>query len=212
MQRVLDIQEKVRPERQRALCGPEVSSFRPLMLCSRMACLFIFFAIGGGSVRAQAALHNTAITPRLTVGIPAAFSPLAPGQLTERFGSARDYLGAYATPAHDASLVITQSYAQWSAGDEAIMKDFLRSNILALYGTVGFLSMEVRPIPRDKAVVFAEFEGAAGPEEPILTPYVYMAALVEGKNAIILRFICLREHKERWQPVAQSVMESLFFE
>lgn len=162
---------------------------------------------------AQSKLTRRSITPTISVKLPEEFTAMTPEDISLRYPSVRQPLGAFTDKYRLADFSVNVSATQWPDGNAEFARSFFKASIMNMFDKVDVLSEGIWE-SKKKKYIFFEFdsrmraERKGGSSDP-LGRYTYIMYLVEPKRTLVISFNCLAEAREQWKPVASEIMHSI---
>lgn len=153
------------------------------------------------------------ITDAITVSLPENFLPISDQDIASRHISYRRPIAIFTNQDRTVDFSVNTAVSQWPASDLALMKGFYKASIGSLFGQVDFIQDDIKIID-DKEFAVLEFISVTEAEEgsiqnaPIRNYTIAQYAIVDGKT-LVFTFSCPARQKDRWQPVAHQIMESI---
>jgi hypothetical protein len=152
----------------------------------------------------------------ITVSLPADFIPMTDDDIALRYYSFRKPVAMYTSPDQTADFGFNISSSKWRNSDLPIAKDFYLSTIPTMYTKVDFLQKGVMVELNKHQFAAFEFISEVVDDDPqsltkgkITRQYTYIQYTIKDGKALVFNFTCPARTKERWQPVAQAVMQSV---
>jgi len=172
----------------------------------------LFFVVLLVSAKAEAQkLVKKKLADNITMQVPDDFYPMSDEDKTQRYASARLPIALYTDPDRMAEFGVNRSYSLWQKDDLKMMSDFYEASIRELYDKVNFITKEIKTINEHDYVVF-EFESSVYPENNYqgnISKYTYLLYALEGGTTYLFNFSCELRLRNKWQPVAHKMMESV---
>ncbi len=151
------------------------------------------------------------INKEVTVYIPANFSPMTKEDMGIRYQSYRVPLALYSDPSRLVDFGVNRSFTQWEEKDLEMMGRFYEASFVELYDKVDFIEKGIKEV-NGHSFVFFEFNSLVYPENDYqdkVRKYTYLMYGLSGGTSYIFNFTCDNHLQEKWQPVAQKIMDQI---
>ena len=153
------------------------------------------------------------LTPAISLRLPESFAPMTPEDITLRYPSVRQPLGAFTDADRMADFSVNVSATQWPDGDVEFARGFFKASIYNMFDKVNMLQEGIR-VQHKKKYIFFEFDSRMRTDRnsgtsDALGRYTYIMYLVEPKRTLVISFNCLDDVRERWRPLAGQIMQSV---
>jgi len=169
--------------------------------------LAVFTLMGFQSVK----MIKTKFSENISGVIPENFFTMTPGDIIRRIPSSRPPLAAYTDEARIIDFSINVSASKWANTDLLIAKDFFKASVLNLFDEVKLLKEEMKVINGKEFAVF-EFESLLKGDDVSmknLRKYTYIQYTIQGGNAYVFSFNAPLQLKNKWQPMANEMMDNI---
>ena len=156
---------------------------------------------------------KTKVNDDITLMLPEEFTLLTQAELNRKYVSSKAPVAVYSDFSKEVDLGVNVAFSRWNQEDLAIMKSFYKSNIMGLYDEVQFLQEEIQEIDGKQFVIFEflstvrDTEGTTINQSPI-SKYVRIHYTIVNYKTVLFNFSCPARVKEKWAPIAQSILES----
>ncbi len=153
------------------------------------------------------------ISDAISVSLPETFFPMSEQDISSRHISYRKPLAIYTSQERTVDFSVNTAVSQWPASDLNLMKGFYKASISSLFGKVEFIQDEIKVIDGKEFAVLefisvTEDEEGSSQKTPLKNYTYAQYAIVDGKT-LVFTFSCLHRQKDKWQPVAHQIMESI---
>ena len=159
-------------------------------------------------------LKKTKLTDRISVSLPEDFHAMTDDEIAAKYFVARKPAASYASPDRIADFTLNVTNTPARPQDLAMLKNFLKSGIQGSYTKVEYLQDGVVKIG-ERDFVALEFTAEIRDDDPnsanrgVTRQYSYLLYTpIQGKLNV-LAFNCPAQVRQRWQPVAKAVMETV---
>ena len=156
-------------------------------------------------------LVKTKLSDKITVHIPASFTPMSEEDKMQRYESARLPIALFTDPDRMAEFGVNHSYSLWPDKDLHLLQEFYNASILELYDKVDFIKQEITNVNGRDFAIF-EFDSVVYPENKFqgnITKYTYLMYTISEGTTYLFNFTCEHRVKNQWQSTAQKIMKSV---
>ncbi|CAN5397349.1 hypothetical protein BH23BAC1_BH23BAC1_15040 [soil metagenome] len=156
---------------------------------------------------------KTKISENITISLPESFWPMSEQDIASRHISQRKPLAIFTNQDRTIDFSVNTAISQWPPSDLPLMKGFYKASIGSFFSDVEFLSDEIKNID-DREFAVLEFisvtdaEGGATNQGALRNYTLAHYAIINGRT-YVFTFTCSARLKEKWQPAAWQVMESI---
>lgn len=162
----------------------------------------------------QEKLVNTKIGDHIKVSLPESFYPMSESDLAQRYPSVRQPIGAFTNTSRLVDFSVKISATQWRESDVVMARDFFKASLINMYDRVNVIKEGIETINKRDFIVFemdTRINGDRYKESmnDAVRQYVYIQYLIINGKTLVFTFTCPEQLKEKWQPVAQEVMQSV---
>lgn len=179
-----------------------------------MSKLMIFLSLILWTSPVQDKMVKTKVTDNITISLPQNFYAMSEQDIAQRYPSVRKPIGAYTNDARLVDLSVNVSATRWREQDVEMAKDFFKASLFNLYDKVDLIQEDIKTINKKQFIVF-EFESRINGDQfsldkknPVRT-YTYIQYLIMKGKTIVFSFNCPIHLKDKWQPVAPEIMNSI---
>jgi len=159
-------------------------------------------------------LKKVKINNDVKVSLPEDFVQMTEEDIRQKYVSYRDPIALYTSPNRTVDFGVNLSVTHWKPGDLKMMQEFYENSIRTLYTEVNFIKKDIETINDIPYAVF-EFESTVEGEsnainqtKPISKYTLIHYAIVNNKT-ILFNFSTPLKDKEKWQPIAHEIMQSI---
>ncbi|KAA9340970.1 hypothetical protein [Adhaeribacter soli] len=188
-----------------------------LYLLSGFFLLFVFTANAQkktyGAPQKPAKLVKVTIAKKITVSVPEDFTVMPDEGIASKYPAARKPLGVYTSPNGQIDFSVSEKPTTFIPKDLPLVKDIYKASILRMFSDVQFIRDEIRTINKKDMIVF-EFVSTVKDENPNsnkapIKKYSIVQYYLKGGNVTIFTFNSPALLKDKWQPLAQEIMNSV---
>jgi hypothetical protein len=172
--------------------------------------LLIFFLLSGQQYK----LVKVKIDKKMSVKLPADFSPVPESELGTKYISYRSPIALYSNSTKEVDFSVNYSVSRWQSSDLEIVQSFYKSNIANLFDSIEFIEESIEEI-NDRRYIIFEFTSSISETQSVLRQgatikkyYYIQYTLMEG-HVLIFSFSCPQRVLNEWQSVAQEIMHTL---
>jgi hypothetical protein len=156
---------------------------------------------------------KTKISENVTISLPDNFMPMSEQDIASRHISYRRPLAIFTNRDRTIDFSVNTAVNQWPPSDLLLMKGFYKASIGSFFSDVEFLTDEIKTIDGQEFAVL-EFISVTDPEEGIqnqsaLRNYTLAHYAILNGRTYVFTFTCPARQKEKWQPAALQIMESI---
>jgi hypothetical protein len=159
---------------------------------------FILFSADGPK------LSKVKITEGVTASLPKDFSPMSDNDIAQRYPSTKKPLAMYVSLDRTVDFGLNVNKSIWGGSDLNVLKKVYKSTILDLYNNVEFIQENIQNINERDYIVFEFTSNAEGTRK-----YTYLQYIVIGNRIYLFNFTSGAEVKDKWQPIAAAIMQSI---
>ncbi len=159
-------------------------------------------------------LKKTKLTDQITVSLPADFHPMTDDEIAAKYFVSRKPTASFSSADRVADFTFNQTLTPGRQQDLAMLKDFFKSGIRSNFTKVEFTQENVVLINERECAVL-EYTAELRDDDPnsankgVTRQYSYMVYTTVRNKIQVMAFNCPAQVKERWQPVARAVMNSI---
>lgn len=161
-------------------------------------------------------LVKTEVAPGVKVSLPADFVPMTNDDIARRYFTFRKPVAMYTSPDRSADFGFNVSNSQWRDTDLSIAKDFYLSTLQTMYTKVDFAQKgTLQTVNKRQYAVFEFVSEVVDEEEQSLTKgavtrqYSYLEYTLRKGKVLIFNFTCPARARDKWQPTARAIMQSV---
>lgn len=172
-------------------------------------CLFLTESQGQ-----EISLKKIKINQDIKVSLPEEFVPMTEQDINAKYISYRDPIALYTSPERTVDFGVNLSVTHWKPEDIKIMQEFYENSIRTLYSEVKFIKKEIETINDITYAVFefessVEGESNAVNQSRTISKYTLIHYAIVNNKTVLFNFTSPLREKERWQPIAQEIMNSI---
>jgi len=162
----------------------------------------------------QDKLVKTKVGEHVTVLLPEAFFPMSVSDMSQRYPSVRQPIGAFTNTQRLVDFSVKQSATQWRESDIEIAKGFFKASLLNLYDRTEILKEGIETINGKEFIVF-EMETRINGDKYTLDQkdpvrkYIYVQYLLINGKTIVFAFNAPIQMKNEWQAKVKEMMQSV---
>ena len=176
-----------------------------------VAAVLLFFS---ASRAQEVPLQKIKINSDLRLELPEEFVPMTEQDIAAKYISYRDPIALYTSPDRTVDFGVNLSVTHWKPEDIEIMQEFYENSIRALYSDVKFIKREIETINNITYAVFefesfVEGESNAVNQTRAISKYTLIHYAIVNNKTILFNFTSPLREKEKWQPVAHQIMNSI---
>lgn len=158
-------------------------------------------------------LVKTKISENITVSLPENFFPMSEQDIASRHISHRKPLAIFTNQDRNIDFSVNTAMSHWPPSDLALMKGFYKASIGSFFSDVEFLSDEIKIIDEREFAVLefisvTDSEGGVQNQGALRNYTLAHYAIIDGKT-YVFTFTSPARLKEKWQPAARQIMESI---
>ncbi|QSE98980.1 hypothetical protein [Fulvivirga lutea] len=159
-------------------------------------------------------LVKTKVGDDITVNLPSTFYPMSPQDMSQRYPSVRQPIGAYTNEDRLVDFSVNVSATRWRSTDIEIAKDFFKASIVELYDRVDFKTEKIEVVNNMRYIIF-EFDSRINgdkyslDQQDAIRKYSYMMYLLINGKTIVFSFNVPIQIKEKWIDTVPEVMNSI---
>ncbi|MDJ1500407.1 hypothetical protein [Xanthocytophaga agilis] len=159
-------------------------------------------------------LKKTKLTEQITVSLPEDFHPMTDDEIAAKYFVARKPTASFSSADRVADFSFNQTTTPGRQQDLAMLKDFFKSGIRSNFTKVDFIQEGVVQI-NERDFVVLEYTAELRDEDPnsankgVTRQYSYIVYTTIRNKVNVMAFNCPVQVKERWQPIAKEVMNSI---
>ncbi len=162
----------------------------------------------------EISLQKIKVNNDLRLALPEDFVPMTEQDIAAKFISYRDPIALYTSPDRTVDFGVNLSVTHWKPEDIEIMKEFYENSIRTLYSDVKFIKQEIQTINDITYAVFefesfVEGESNAVNQTSAISKYTLIHYAIVNNKTILFNFTSPLREKEKWQPVAHQIMNSI---
>jgi hypothetical protein len=172
--------------------------------------LLVFFIISGQQYK----LVKVKIDKKMSVKLPADFTPVPEGELGTKYISYRSPISLYSNSTKEVDFSVNYSVTKWQSSDLEMVQAFYKSNIANLFDSIEFIRESIEEINDREYIVF-EFTSSISEAQSVLrqgvriTKYYYIQyTLMEG-HVLIFSFSAPQRIMKEWQSTAHEIMHTV---
>lgn len=158
---------------------------------------------------------KTKIAKEITMDIPENFTEMTRSEQRLKYVTSKEPIAMYTNDYRTVDIGVNFASTPWQ-GELSVLRDFYRSNTLALYDSINFLTDEIATI-NDREFIIHEFEGFLFGKkdsfkgERSLGKYIQVLYTLYGNKVILFTISTPFREKNRWQPIALEMRNSIKF-
>lgn len=174
----------------------------------------LIFTVLFGMAFSHQKMVKTKVANGITVSLPDTLMPMQPEDISQRFPSVRNPLGAYTNMERDVDFSVNISATQWPDGDIQLAQQFFKSGLNNLYDRLEIIDEGVHTINK-KNYIFFIFESTVSPGQrsvgatESIRKFTYIQYLVEPRRTLVFTFSCPTRFRDGWEDMAHQIMNSL---
>jgi hypothetical protein len=183
------------------------------MIHSKIKIICLLFAISLLAF-APPKLVKRKLSEEVTIKMPADFRPMTDDEIAARYFTYKKPTAMFTDENVKVDFGLNINDTEWKYKDLEMMKNFYKASMLRMFSKVTMLQEKMLTINKYQFAAF-EFVSEIKSEEgdirqlkPLRT-YTYMLYTIYADKAIVLNFSCPEALKEKWQPVAQEMMQTV---
>lgn len=176
--------------------------------------LFVAIALAGFLWQDAPKLKKTKLTDSITISLPEDFHPMTDDEIAAKYFVSRKPTASFSSADRVADFSFNQTLTPGRQQDLAMLKDFFKSSIRSNFTKVEFIQESVIAInERDFAVL--EYTAELRDDDPnsankgVTRQYSYILYTTVRNKIQVLAFNCPAQIKERWQPIAKAIMNTI---
>jgi len=159
-------------------------------------------------------LKKTKLTDYIVISLPEDFHPMTDDEIAAKYFVARKPLASYSSADRIADFTLNQTVTPGRQQDLPILKDIFKSGIQSNFTKVSFIQETIQPI-NERDYVILEFTAELRDDDPnsankgVTRQYSYIVYTTIANKVHVMAFNCPVQAKDRWQPVAKAVMNTI---
>ncbi len=162
----------------------------------------------------QTKLVKRKLSDNVSVKMPEDFRLMTDDEIAARYFTYKKPTAMFTDPSVKVSFGLNINETEWKYKDLEIMKSFYKSSMLRMFSSVTMLQETVQTIQNHKFAVFEFVSEVKSDEKDIkqLAPvrtYTYILYTILDNKALVINFSCPESLREKWQPVAKEVMQTV---
>lgn len=153
------------------------------------------------------------INEDISYEVPSSFVLMSSGERMQKYVSAREPLAMHSSMDREVDLGVNWNQMQWMDGEEETIYGFYKASIQSMFDEVEFIQDEIKEVNGKKFIVF-EFVSSLKSENAFSETkssrnYTYIQYTSYNNQVLLFNFGCKARLMSQWQPVAQSIMNSV---
>jgi hypothetical protein len=154
------------------------------------------------------------LSDEVTVKLPEDFRPMTDDEIASRYYTYKKPTAMFTDPNVKISFGLNLNDTEWKYKDLEIMKSFYKSSFMRIFSNVNMIQEKVEKINNYQFAIFEFVSEVKSDEEdirqlaPVLT-YTYILYTIYENKAIVINFSCPEALKDKWQPVAREIMQTV---
>ena len=173
--------------------------------------LLLFFGLTAFAPKPK--LTTVKLGSGLSVGVPAAFTPLPDDGIAVKYPSPRKPLAVYTNPSGRVDFSVAVRPTTFESFDYGVLLKIYKSSIQRLYTKVDFLKEDIRTV-NGRDFMYFEFVSTVsdGGRTTRLAPikrYQTVQYAILKDQLYVFTFVAPAEEQAQWQPTAQAVMNAI---
>jgi len=159
-------------------------------------------------------LIKTEVVSGITMLVPADFRPMTDDEMASKYFTTKKPMVLYTNMEVTVDLGINKAITTWKAEDLEIMMSFQKSNIYNLYDDINMLSEGLKEV-NGRQYAYFEFVSLVRANQNSMVKksgvgkYTFIQYLILGENSLVFNFTCPARLREKWQPSARQIMDSI---
>lgn len=173
-------------------------------------CIGLFF--NAAILFSQGKMVKHQINNDISYQAPESFTLMSSGDRIQKFVSSREPLAMHSSVDREVDFGVNWNPMQWIDGDEEMIYGFYKASINSMFDEVEFIQDVIKEVNGKKFVVF-EFVSSLKSENAFSSKssrnYTYIQYTSYNDQVLLFNFGCKARLMSQWQPVAQSIMNSV---